>query len=97
MDTEKLLSVKELSLVLNVSQNTVYYWLSRGEIPHIQLGRNKRFSLELTLEWFAEKQFQKTLQKIDIQPYMDSLRSFTTKERQEVDEKNGAKNSHNTK
>lgn len=93
----KLLTVTELSEVLNVSTGTIYYWLSRNEIPFIQIGRHKRFSLKLTLEFFAEKQFQNSLQKIDLQPYMDSLSSLTIEETQEADEKNGAKNPFKTK
>ena len=93
----KLLSVTELSEALNVSTGTIYYWLSRNEIPFLQIGRHKRFSLKLILEFFAKKQFQNSLQKIDLQPYMEALGSFTTEEWQEVDEKNGAKNPHKTK
>jgi excisionase family DNA binding protein len=97
MEYKKLLTVKELSLIINVSEGTIYYYLSRNEIPHIKIGRHHRFSLEITLKWFAEKQFQNTLQRIDIRPYMESLRSFTTEERQEVDEKNGATIPHKKK
>lgn len=93
---QKLLTVDELSKYLNISSGTIYYWISRNEIPFIQIGRHKRFSLEITLKWFAEKQFQNTLQKVDVDLYLASLGSLTTKEKQE-DEKNGAKKPLKTK
>jgi len=97
MNANNLLTVKELSTILNIPEGTIYYWLSRNELPSFRFGKSHRFSLKITLKWFAEKQFKNSLQKVDVKPYMESLGSFTTEERQEVDEKNGAKNPHNDK
>ena len=94
MNEEKLLTVKELAQKLNLPSGTIYYWLSRNEIPHLKIGRHHRFSLKITLEWFVEKQFQKTLQKVDVNLYLNSLGSLTIKEKQnKPDENDGARKS----
>ena len=93
MKTNKLLTVEEIAHVLNVSGDTIYYWLSRGELPYIQIGKHKRFSLEVTLKFFADKQFRDTGIKVPVDLYIESLEtpgSLTIKEKQE-DEKAEAK------
>ncbi len=88
----KLLSVEEIALVLNVSIDTIYYWISRQKIPFIQIGKHKRFSLDITLRFFADKQFKDTGEKVPVDLYLSSLEtahSLTTKEKQEH-EKNEA-------
>ncbi len=91
----KLLNVKELAKVLNVSPGTIYYWISRDEIPYIEFGRHKRFSLEVILNHFASETEKKTLRKINVELYMPDESSFTTEYRQEQADESGAKTSSN--
>jgi len=49
---DRPLSVKEASRYLGVSQQTVYLWVERKQIPHLRvMGRNIRF-LKTDLETF---------------------------------------------
>ena len=50
-----LLTVRELAKDLKVSINTIYYWVSRNEIPYIKLGKHNRFYLKEVLEYFKNK------------------------------------------
>ena len=93
-NSKKLLNVKELGEVLNVSEGTIYYWVSRDEVPFIRIGKHIRFSIDIIIHHWSSQQEKTTLKKMDADLYIKSLGSFTTEERQEVDEKNGAKNSH---
>ncbi len=98
MSHSKLLTVTEIAHVLNVSTKTIEYWVSRKEIPSIKIGKHNRFSLEITLQFFADKHFKETGEKIKIDLYLKSLATAdsltTTKEKQE-DEKNEATKSLN--
>lgn len=50
-----LLTVDELSLFLKVSTHTIYYWVSRQEIPVLRLGKHLRFDRERVLAHFASQ------------------------------------------
>lgn len=52
---EKYLSTKELARELNVPLATIYYWLSKNDIPHIKIGKHHRFLLEDVLHYFRVK------------------------------------------
>lgn len=45
------LSVKETAALLDVSEKTVYRWLSAGTIPHSKVGEQYRFSREDIISW----------------------------------------------
>ncbi len=47
----KLLSVKELSQIINVKPSTLYQWAELGQIPSIKLNGARRFDLEDILRW----------------------------------------------
>ena len=49
------LSPKELASLLNVPVNTIYYWISKDEIPYIKMGKHIRFSYDEVIEHFKEK------------------------------------------
>ena len=51
----KLMTITEIAQVLSVSPKTIYYWVSRLEIPFIKVGRHLRFNMEKTLAFFAER------------------------------------------
>jgi excisionase family DNA binding protein len=38
---DKLLTPNEVSVLLNVSLHTVYYWVERNEIPFFRVGRQR--------------------------------------------------------
>lgn len=45
-------TVGEIAKVLKVSPNTVYYWVSRKEIPFKRVGKHLRFNLKKVLNHF---------------------------------------------
>ena len=56
MDPQKrLLSPKELSLMLNVDITTVYGWTSAHLIPYFKIGRLPRFDPSEIDKWLKER------------------------------------------
>lgn len=49
----KLLTVRELSDVLNVKEKTLYQWAELGQIPCIKLNGCLRFDLEDVRAWIS--------------------------------------------
>lgn len=49
------LSPKELASLVNVPVNTIYYWISKDEIPYIKMGKHIRFSYDEVMEHFKNK------------------------------------------
>jgi excisionase family DNA binding protein len=47
----KLLSVKEISEMLNVKPSTLYQWAELGQIPCIKLNGALRFDMEDINQW----------------------------------------------
>jgi len=47
-----LLTVSEVARLLRVSNHTVYYWVSRSEIPHLKVGKHLRFHRDAVLTFF---------------------------------------------
>ena len=47
----KLLSIKELSGVINVKPSTLYQWAELGQIPCLKLNGCLRFDLDEILDW----------------------------------------------
>jgi excisionase family DNA binding protein len=50
-----LLNTKELAKKLNVPPNTIYYWVSRNEIPYIKAGKHNRFNYQEVITYLKEK------------------------------------------
>ena len=50
-----LLTVDELALFLKVSNHTIYYWVSRKEIPVLKIGKHLRFDKDKVLAHFQSK------------------------------------------
>lgn len=50
-----LLTVAELAMALRVAESTVYYWVSRKEIPFVKCGRHLRFELRKVLQTFEDR------------------------------------------
>ena len=45
----------ELAALLKVSVKTIYYWVSRNEIPFIRIGKHLRFHADDVLRSFVDK------------------------------------------
>jgi len=52
---EELMDVKVLSKYLNVTSQTVYNWVSSGDIPHIKIGDLLRFKNSDIDDWLKKK------------------------------------------
>jgi predicted DNA-binding transcriptional regulator AlpA len=47
----KLISIKELSGIINVKPSTLYQWAELGQIPCVKLNGCLRFDLDEILDW----------------------------------------------
>lgn len=50
-----LLNLREMSHLLSVSKKTLYYWVSRNEVPYLKIGRHLRFDYQAVLDFFADR------------------------------------------
>ena len=50
-----LLTVDDVAQFLKVSPNTIYYWVSRREIPMLRIGKHLRFDKDQILTHFRIK------------------------------------------
>ena len=57
-----LLTVDELAAFHKVSPHTIYYWVSRSEIPALRLGKHLRFDRDRVLAHFEGKAVNSALQ-----------------------------------
>ncbi len=46
---------KELAEILRVSPKTIYYWVTRNEIPFVRVGRHIRFIIQDVMAHFSER------------------------------------------
>jgi excisionase family DNA binding protein len=53
--TKRFKNTKELSEYLDVSINTIYYWVETGQIPHYKLGANLKFDNRQIEDWLERK------------------------------------------
>lgn len=51
---DRLLTVKEVASILNISENTVKFWVSRGKFDVVRVGRLVRVSAKALREWIEE-------------------------------------------
>jgi len=51
---EGLLTIRQLAERLQLSVGTIYYWVSRREIPVIRVGKHLRFDFAAVLRHFQE-------------------------------------------
>jgi excisionase family DNA binding protein len=50
-----LLTLNQTAKLLNVSKKTLYYWVSRNEVPYLKIGRHLRFKFNDVLDFFEEQ------------------------------------------
>lgn len=55
VSNENMLSVKEISNWLQVSNLTVYRWIKKGELPAYKIGHTWRFDFAKVNEWLELK------------------------------------------
>ena len=56
--TDDILTIKELSDYLKVSEKTIYRMVSRAEIPAFKMGTNWRFQKSAIEKWMHDKSRQ---------------------------------------
>jgi excisionase family DNA binding protein len=54
MPLDNLMTVKEVSALLRVSQQTLYKMLEQGTIPALKIGNQWRFDRNRVLEWIQQ-------------------------------------------
>jgi excisionase family DNA binding protein len=54
----ELFSVNEIADFLKVSRKTIYYWVSRNEIPYMKMGKHLRFIRERGTSVFYRQKSQ---------------------------------------
>ena len=52
---KQFLTCRELAQKINVPVNTIYYWISKNEIPYIKMGKHNRFDYEEVMKFFKSK------------------------------------------
>ncbi|MCM2353981.1 MAG: helix-turn-helix domain-containing protein [Pseudobdellovibrio sp.] len=55
---KKLLNVKEVSILLNVTTGRVYNLVHRKRIPHLKLNSSLRFDPEKIVTWLGQKEVE---------------------------------------
>jgi len=63
---EKLLTVKDLGELLQVSPKTIYQWTHMRKIPYYKLPKGIRFELKKIQQWLKRKEMKRSLINIDI-------------------------------
>lgn len=53
-DAKRWLTVEQISDHLQVSKETIYRWLDKGQIPAHKIGRQWRFQIEEVDEWIRK-------------------------------------------
>ena len=55
---EKLLTIQQLSELLQISRRTLYDWTHTGYIPHYKLPKGVRFSEKVVINWLNKKRIR---------------------------------------
>ena len=63
---EKLLTIQQLSEILQVSPKTIYQWTHMGIIPHYKLPKGVRFSQDRIKRWIAKKEKKRRSVNLEI-------------------------------
>ncbi len=53
MELERLLVAEEVAEMLRVSKDRVYELVRTGQIPHLRMGRQVRFSEQVLRDWIS--------------------------------------------
>ena len=64
---EKLLTIKDLSELLQVSKSTIYQWTHTGFIPHYKIPKGVRFKVSEIEKWLHKRKRKgRNTYKIDV-------------------------------
>jgi excisionase family DNA binding protein len=55
LDVHPLLNLCEVAQLLSVSKKTLYYWVSRNEVPYLKIGRHLRFDYRAVIDFFEDR------------------------------------------
>lgn len=55
---KKYLNVRELSLYLGLSVDTVYAWIHLRKLPFYKVGRRPRFEINEINRWMEQRKFE---------------------------------------
>lgn len=55
---EKLLTMEEAAEILNLRVRTIRFYISRGVIPVMRVGKHYRFSEKRLHEWLMDKEIK---------------------------------------
>lgn len=51
---QRLIGVRQLAIMLDITVNTVYSWVSQGKIKSVKCGRLRKFDLRDIDEWIEK-------------------------------------------
>jgi excisionase family DNA binding protein len=57
LNDHRLLTAKDLSEALAISEKTIYAYVSKGLIPYIKIESNVRFRPQAIREWLQQKEY----------------------------------------
>lgn len=60
---DNLISIKNLSRSLDISENTIRWWVATGKIPYVKLGKLVRFDV-VKIQRFIDANSIKGLDKV---------------------------------
>jgi len=60
---DNLVSIKTLSKTLDISQNTIRWWVATGKVPYVKLGKLVRFNV-VKIQNFIDANTIKGLDKV---------------------------------
>jgi excisionase family DNA binding protein len=78
---ERLVGLEELASLLSVSKRTLYYWVTRREVPFAKIGKHIRFSPSEVVKFFKEKSEQTAPCTMDSLLVDKGFRSLTIRKR----------------
>jgi len=52
---ERMVDLDEMASILSVPRRTLYYWVTRNEVPFTKIGRHIRFAPSEVVGFFREK------------------------------------------
>lgn len=52
----KIITIKELSEIINVKPKTIYQWAESGQIPCLKINRLVRFDMERISDWLKARE-----------------------------------------
>ena len=78
---ERLVGLDEMASLLSVSSRTLYYWVTRREVPFTKIGKHIRFLPSEVIDFFKEKMQKTAPCSIDKLLVEKGFRSLTIRKR----------------